>query len=308
MKIQPRRGMKPKVPEHATHIIVDGECLFYDVKAPYEKSGMSIKGALEYDPKNDLVKCHECGEFFKGLGIHTLSRHGINAREYKIRHGLRLGSALVCESTRETFIAGGLRRFKGDPKRHLRLSRIGWRASLASRHWGRNRRTAESDNSRGMCNLQAIHRLQRARRQLGRPPTQTEMRDLGLPLRAIRLHFGSIKRFFKIAGIEGGEGRRWNNTALLACIKNFIETHEREPHQSDCRRGLIPNHNLYSTRFGGLRRAVALARKRKFRPGDLPTETRIRPVLASKLRARHLQRKSWWGVNIGRFALGGTEP
>jgi len=80
-----------KIPEHATHVIIGGESLFYDAKAPYERSGMSIKGALEHDAENDLVRCHECGEFFRHLGHHVRA-DGLNGAEYKIRNGLSIGS------------------------------------------------------------------------------------------------------------------------------------------------------------------------------------------------------------------------
>jgi hypothetical protein len=294
--------MKPKSREHATHVIIGGESLFYDAKAPYEKSGMSIKGALEYDPENDLVKCHECGEFFKSIVPHAWRVHGTSAREYKIRHGLSVTSALVCESTRRSYIAGGLTGLRRDPHRWARITAKAGRARRGKRS-NYPHRTAEYDSSRQLCNLQIIDRLGKATKQLGRAPSIAEMMEFGLEATTIRAHFGSVRRLFKLAGIQGRDGYRWKSGVLLAFIKNFIDIHHREPGYSDCRRRLIPSGATYHYRFGNLRKAVALARKRKFRPGDLPPQTRIRPVQAAKMKARHGQR--FWGVNIGRFAIGG---
>jgi len=293
--------MKMKKGNHTGHVIIGGELLFYDAKAPYEKSGMSIRGALEYDAENDLVKCHECGEFFRQVGNHAAHAHKMNARQYKIRHGLLIGTALINESTRCAFIAEGIRRFKHNPQ--LLWDRMKkCRLSLTGRG-EKHHRTAEDDNSKRLCDIQIIDRLRQATQQLGRPPTKSEMLEFGFNAKTARCHFGSLKALFRLAGIQGREGCKWENRTLLAFISNFIQKHGREPHQSDCDRGLIPSYAVYWRRFGSLRRGVTLARKRQFRACDLPTETRIRPVSAAKARA---SRQRFWGVNIGKFAIGGT--
>jgi hypothetical protein len=295
--------MKPKVVGHATHVIIAGEVLFYDAKGPYKKSGVSVKGALEYDLENGLVKCHECGIFLKALGAH-IRVHGMNAREYKIRHGLRPKSALLSESTRKAFIARALGDRERQTRRLAALDR--WRRSSA--HLPRkvsSHRTAETDNSRGLCDVQIVDRLRKAAEQLGRAPSCSEMPEFGLSPNTLKAHFGSLERLFKLARIQGRDQARWSDTALLAHIRNFIHTQSRAPHPSDCRRGLLPNETSYRTRFGSLARAIRLARNRKFRPGDLTTETRIRPIQLSKRKPR--QRQRFWGVNVGRFAIAGVE-
>jgi len=45
--------------------------------------------------QRDKVICLECGKEFKQLGNSHLASHGLTAREYKEKHGIPLGQALV---------------------------------------------------------------------------------------------------------------------------------------------------------------------------------------------------------------------
>jgi hypothetical protein len=76
-----------------THIIISGTMFPWAEKAPYVRSGESVLGAVEYDAKTDRIKCHECGEWEAHVGIH-LKAHGDNAKAYRLRHGLNIGSPL----------------------------------------------------------------------------------------------------------------------------------------------------------------------------------------------------------------------
>ncbi|MBP2333277.1 MucR family transcriptional regulator [Corynebacterium freneyi] len=56
-------------------------------------SGHGRYGVLDVD--GDRVLCHECGGWYRSVGAHVGRAHDLAAREYKIRHGLPLGTALV---------------------------------------------------------------------------------------------------------------------------------------------------------------------------------------------------------------------
>jgi hypothetical protein len=262
---------------------------------------MSLRGALEYDQENDLVKCHECGLFFKALAPHARQIHRMRAREYKIAHGLRIRSALIAESTRRLYSKASIRKCVGGPQAQM--------AALRALNTSPNRskktrsRIIETDNSKRMCDAQILQRLRDATKQLGRPPTLRELSEFHFSVSTLARHFGSLRRLFELARIQGRDsGGKWGTAALLAFINNFIHIHGREPHTSDADRGLIPSSRVYSNRFGGLGRAIALARKRKFRRTDALGRTKIRPISASKRRGR--SHGHFLGVNIGRLAIG----
>lgn len=62
-------------------------------------SGHGRYGVLDVD--GGRVLCHECGGWYRSVGSHVARSHGLTAREYKIRHGLPLGTALVAPDLSE---------------------------------------------------------------------------------------------------------------------------------------------------------------------------------------------------------------
>lgn len=45
-------------------------------------------GVLDVTPDGESVRCHECGEWVRGISVHARMSHGIGAGEYRKRHGL----------------------------------------------------------------------------------------------------------------------------------------------------------------------------------------------------------------------------
>lgn len=62
-------------------------------------SGHGRYGVLDTD--GGRVLCHECGGWYRSVGSHVARSHGMAAREYKIRHGLPLSTALVAPDLSE---------------------------------------------------------------------------------------------------------------------------------------------------------------------------------------------------------------
>lgn len=84
----------------STHVLIRGHKFTYAEKSPFVRSGESLLGAIEYDEATDQTKCHECGEFFRGMGNHVKA-HGISRFEYNTKHGLRVRSPLSGLSVRQ---------------------------------------------------------------------------------------------------------------------------------------------------------------------------------------------------------------
>ncbi|KGF17352.1 MucR family transcriptional regulator [Corynebacterium freneyi] len=62
-------------------------------------SGHGRYGILDVD--GDRVLCHECGGWYRSVGAHVPRSHDMTAREYKITHGLPLGTPLVAPDLSE---------------------------------------------------------------------------------------------------------------------------------------------------------------------------------------------------------------
>jgi hypothetical protein len=89
------------IKEEIRHVLIRGHLFTHTEKAPFVSSGESLLGALEYDLARDLVKCHECGAWKRGLGAHVLRVHGINRLDYAQKHGLRKCAALSSPTVRK---------------------------------------------------------------------------------------------------------------------------------------------------------------------------------------------------------------
>lgn len=59
-------------------------------------SGYGRYGILDDD--GQTVLCHECGQRYPSVGAHLRLGHDLTARDYKIRHGLPLGTGLVAHA------------------------------------------------------------------------------------------------------------------------------------------------------------------------------------------------------------------
>lgn len=80
--------------QKATHILIMRELFDWRAKAPYVLSGFSTYGALEYCKSTKELRCHECGEWYKGVSQHIKKVH-MEPREYKIKHGFTVRRGLL---------------------------------------------------------------------------------------------------------------------------------------------------------------------------------------------------------------------
>jgi len=58
-------------------------------------------GKPEYDSITDAYRCEECGRWYRGLLRHIPLKHGISAREYKMKWGINLKEPLLGKAVLE---------------------------------------------------------------------------------------------------------------------------------------------------------------------------------------------------------------
>lgn len=240
-----------QVDEHAEHIRLNGNIMLYRLKAPFVRSGRSILGAIEYDKVADKLKCHECGEWFKGLNGHVRHSHDMKAAEYKRIHGLRQSTALVGEYSRKASIVR-MEKLRANPNILAKL--ISKKRRGAGGYHGISQETA---NTRGHCHAQVVEHLQQLAARFGRTPTSLEIKASGM-------HTGSLCWAFNIdkpaeaialAGLKprsSGEkigGIKYSKELLIELLRDFWVMHQRVPSTSDMKRGLLPNVVVFKYHF-----------------------------------------------------------
>lgn len=193
-------------------VLIRGHVFAYEEKAPFVASGKSVLGALEYDFKRDLVKCHECGEWFASIASHLSNGqkiHGdLTVAEYKKRHGINLhGSGLVAIGVRLKQQASLTnRKQSGMPLRSTKKptgTEFTGKAHVSS-SW------QERKNVNARCQAQTIFRIQVLAATLGRTPTKAELAKAGL--HSLWRDFGNYSLAMEEAGLipnsSGYKGRK----------------------------------------------------------------------------------------------------
>jgi hypothetical protein len=185
-------------------VIMQGEVWLYEAKAPYETSGESLRGAIEYDTSSDRMKCHECGEFFRDLGSH-IRKHDIKAPDYKFKHGLKSSTALVSDEKRIMLSnASRARMAAEDASGKMRSLALAKRPTPEELRRGQATRIAgiaERRNVTGGCREQILSKILALSETLGRTPMTIDLPANDISIWDLRYHFGSISSAMSIAGL-----------------------------------------------------------------------------------------------------------
>jgi HNH endonuclease len=258
-------------------VLIAGRVSLYKEKAPFEMSGHSIKGALEYDVNEDKVKCHECGKWCISLASHISRTHkrleGISVADYKIKHGLLLKTALWAEDLRKTFVRASSARVTGATFLKFLDEKKKWlNSGKPYRPFRRKCRSVEVDNRNGLCQAQVLEKVKKIADSYGRTPTQKELQENGLGTHMLAYKFGSIQNMMKVLGLKprkigtyadestrSSVRQRYSNKRLLELLRNYFDRFGEIPSASDCRRGLLPSKTLYRIRFGNWKIALIKA-------------------------------------------------
>jgi ROS/MUCR transcriptional regulator protein len=241
-------------------VIMRGRVYLYRQKAPFVHSGQSVLGAIEYDEAADRVKCHECGKWFQYLGAHIGPKHGMSAREYKLKHVLLMKTALLAERLRARMIEAALaipRVYHGQRPPLL----IGPRPARA-------RMQMEQRNEAGRCPAQILKDVQTVADTIGRTPTAEDLANSPLKVHArsamVALNVPNMGALMSLAGLakrkkQPNKHPKYPPPILIEILRDFYVMHQRIPACSDHRRGILPDHKTFVRAFGSRRKALIAA-------------------------------------------------
>jgi len=142
---------------------------------PFEKveNGFGYNGVIVEDFKSGKLQCHICGEWFEQMAMHINHKHDLNGKEYKQKFGLLTSTALKSKKMRltQSLIMQKLRgrnksnRFKFEKK------------NLFAGNRKNKPKAVESRNKYGVCDLQIMQKVIELKKELGKTPTLTQLKD-----------------------------------------------------------------------------------------------------------------------------------
>lgn len=250
------------------------EVMLYDSKG-YAPSGKSIAGAMEISQDGLYLKCHECGEWFPDLSRHV-GEHDLTAKEYKIKHRLKNGTALVNEPIR---IRKALVWSTMSPAKRAALGKARQQALKKARKEAKKNGKAPKAgirsylgglNLKRKCPVQTLHDLRVLADKLGRQPSTRELKENNISHAVIRSNYGTITKACALIGNyapvsnapknpNGGSPRWYSKKELTGIMTAFGEQHGRQPFDTDCKRGLLPSYNTFVRYFGSWDKALRAA-------------------------------------------------
>lgn len=238
-------------------------------KAPMEevKDGYGYLGAITETNDGKMIQCHICGYYFGRLGNH-ISTHGLTARDYKIKFGLRIKDGLLSIAARkqsqDTYNANG--RLALDRLRKLQAGNAR-RREEDNWHTGGGidgrptRDTPQYRNEQGTCKAQTLAKIKRLAKMQEGPVTWRDFaREYG-ETSTITHWFGSWSKALEAANLETYDARRKRQKAemtagLLARMEAFYKKHGRTPLSSDFNADNdLPSYQEASRRYGTLNNA-----------------------------------------------------
>lgn len=241
------------------------EVVFYNYKEPLKPyaEGFGYEGVIIFNKAKDKIQCHLCGKFYRALNNGHLGKiHGMTAGEYKKLLGLRQTAALVGEGTREKLI----HRLDTMPQSWFDAKMVFMKKAQRTNppsKFGHKLRL-EHKNLRGTCPNQLLEKIKVLANKLKKAPTGEEfLKEYnGKFMGSIRNTFGTYENAVRQAGLipmREIRAQKYNALNLLNYLKIFYKIHKRSPTDSDFRRGILPDFNVYSKKFGSINRAKLLA-------------------------------------------------
>lgn len=266
------------MPEVAPQVIICGTVFDYAEKAPFVVSGVSLLGAIEYNNEDDLLRCHECGDWFGSVAAHISNGvHGITVAEYKRRHGLRSKSALISFAQRDkaSVVAknvlvparGAIEAVRSNGFKHghhnneVRKRDVSQLSNVAGSPMDfqerQNKQSGERRNARSLCQAQIIFRLQRMVATLNRTPSTHELIRDGIYPKMIMRAFGTktLNQAIEMVGLQPNPvSHKLTREFLVSKLQKFKEIHGRVPSALECS-GEMPSRHAFIREFGSMKNA-----------------------------------------------------
>lgn len=236
----------------------------FKVEPPLKQisDGHGYYGVVLRDKSRDLLQCHICGIWRKGISQHVNNAHQMLSREYKKKFGLPMAFPLVSRETSRKMSSQALKEKRLEHLNKVRnLKKL---CSIRGRRRSRIMKYAMNNsafqNKHGVCEEQIMRRFLVVADAVGKEPSQRDLIEFDHSLWAvIRRRYKTINNF-----------RRKNNFSivkradiftdeqLIAELRKFIIKNKRIPNSSDFRQG-SPNVETFRDHFGSWNRAFVLA-------------------------------------------------
>ena len=142
---------------------------------PFEKNdtGFGFKGVAVEDFESGKLQCSVCGEWFEQLPLHLKVKHNLSCKEYKIKFGLLLSTALKSKKMRLRQSEVMIKLRKSHPKHRMKFKRNN---VFAGNRKGKPK-AVESKNKYGVCDLQIMQKVIELRDELGKTPTLIDLKN-----------------------------------------------------------------------------------------------------------------------------------
>lgn len=244
---------------------------YLNYKEPLKEieDGYGYWGTLAQTDDGEEIQCHVCGELVVNLGHHAYIKHGIKAREYRVKFKLGLRTPLCSDVWSEKCKARKLKEWASlsIEEREERIETMR-NAQRQAKQVGPER-SLEALNKDGMCPDQLISHIQSLAEKLGKSPSHAEFVTEydGKYVGAIKRTFGSwngAKKMADLAPCKSGSKvphnrSDYDNETLLEFLRSFYKEKKVIPTNSDWQKGFFPSYHLYKHRFGGIAKARELA-------------------------------------------------
>lgn len=147
---------------------------------PFEKvkKGFGFKGVILEDSESGKLQCHICGEWLHIFNSH-LSKHNINSNDYRKKFGLSRSTALKSKKIRLRQSVVMQKLMKEHPEKfNNRFSNNGFKKGNSyAGNMKNKKKSAETINKYGICELQIIDRILKLKEKLNKTPTLTDLKD-----------------------------------------------------------------------------------------------------------------------------------
>jgi len=218
--------------------------------------GYGYYGTLLYDEIADKIQCHECGEWVGALSRPHLKKHGLTAREYKIKYELNLTTALQIPSISEKRALTARANFRKMHFKKGNASVVWKKMQKASKRKGKqgNRWTVEMMNRYGTCPKQLEEKFIIAIERLGHTPSATELYKYDMNLyNVLCRRFKGYSNALKHFGLKGKRKAvfkdQYNREIIEEMVQDFVTIHKKVPTVLDTKHDL-PGYNTIIRYFG----------------------------------------------------------
>lgn len=221
-------------------------------------------GVLLRDKIEDKIQCHECGKWYRHLGVHISQSHDCNARQYRIKFGLPLNFPLCGRgySLKRSNIAI---KHKISEKNLLKScdNKIIEKRRLKTLFTDKYRHSNASWlNKHGICDKQILNRYIIVSDIVGREATYTDIKNNDKNLLSNIYNkfktFSNFKKYYDLTPPRKIGGRVYSDEYIISELIKSFNILKRIPRPIDFD-GKIPSRQKIRKHFGSWNRALQMA-------------------------------------------------